>query len=256
MEFWHCHKPHDHNQQDPESLASKGYGANHAISVQSGIGFVDLTSFLFSESDCKGVKYSSSTVDAGFDLSSLALDDSETKKFLHVFCQKCQTEVGLFNILASSVTLFKWQITCQTLKESPSPSSSECLAATLLATISRSGSSKSIITPYVLGPESAESDGTKTNLFLWVLNPNVVYTSSSATGSKTAMKMLYRQIPVDEGEKLTTSMISDVQEISLPTSAIKAAEDCLSSSSHLLPAQDRKFKEWDVGLLGRWEATS
>lgn len=58
MEFWHCHKPHDHDQQDPESLASKGYGANHAISAQPGIGFVDLTSFLFSESDCKGVKVS------------------------------------------------------------------------------------------------------------------------------------------------------------------------------------------------------
>lgn len=58
MEFWHCHKPHDHDQQDPESLANKGYGASHAISAQSGIGFVDLTSFLFSESDCKGVKVS------------------------------------------------------------------------------------------------------------------------------------------------------------------------------------------------------
>ncbi|RSM13330.1 hypothetical protein CEP52_001888 [Fusarium oligoseptatum] len=256
MEFWHCHKPHDHDQQDPESLASKGYGANHAISAQSGIGFVDLTSFLFTEFDCKGVKYSSSTVDAGFDLSSLALDDNQAKKFLHVFCQKCQTEVGLYNILASSVTLFKWQITCQTIKPSPRPSSSECLAATLLATISRSGFSKSIITPHILGPEVAEADETKTNLFLWVLNPNVVYASSSATGSKTAMKILYRQIPVDEGEKLTTSMISDVQEISLPASAIKAAEDCLASSSHLLPAQERKFKAFDVGLLGRWEATS
>lgn len=195
-------------------------------------------------------------MDAGFDLSSLALDDKEAKKFLHVFCQKCQTEVGLFNILASSVTLFKWQITCQTTKPNPRPSSSECLAATLLATISRSGSSKSIITPHILGPESTETDETKTNLFLWVLNPNVVYASSSATGSKTAMKILYRQIPVDEGEKLTTSMISDVQEITLPASAIKEAEDCLSISSHLLPAQERKFKAFDVGLLGRWEATS
>lgn len=58
MEFWHCHKPHDHEHQDPESLASKGYGANHAISAQKGTGFVDLTSFLFSESDCQGLKVS------------------------------------------------------------------------------------------------------------------------------------------------------------------------------------------------------
>lgn len=58
MEFWHCHKPHDHDHQDPESLATKGYGANHAISAQQGVGFVDLTSFLFSESDCRGLQVS------------------------------------------------------------------------------------------------------------------------------------------------------------------------------------------------------
>jgi hypothetical protein len=58
MEFWHCHKPHDHDQQDPESLASKGYGANNTISAQPGVGFVDLTSFLFTESDCSGLAVS------------------------------------------------------------------------------------------------------------------------------------------------------------------------------------------------------
>lgn len=62
MEFWHCHKPHDHDQRDPESLASKGYGANNAISAQPGIGFVDLTSFLFAESDCDGLKVSLITI--------------------------------------------------------------------------------------------------------------------------------------------------------------------------------------------------
>ncbi|KAG4265766.1 hypothetical protein FPRO06_01046 [Fusarium proliferatum] len=45
-------------QRDPESLATKGYGANHAISAQQGVGFVDLTSFLFSESDCRGLQQS------------------------------------------------------------------------------------------------------------------------------------------------------------------------------------------------------
>ncbi|KAF4984824.1 hypothetical protein FZEAL_52 [Fusarium zealandicum] len=329
MEFWHCHKPHDHNQQDSESLASKGYGANHVISAQEGVGFVDLTSYLFLESEfylglqpgekedvhtgttnlsviwpsiqlpkinafvvpttwagkpletfllewvpevtlktqppsfnrpltdyrlaAYTLQYSSSTVDAGFDISSLALDDDEAKKFLRVFCQKCEAEVGLFNILALSVTLFKWQITCQTNTPNPSPSSSECLAATLVATISRSGSSKSIITPHILGPAKAELDGPQTHLYLWVLNPNVVYTSSFAKGSKTAMKILYRHIGAEEGDKLTTSMVSDVQEITLPSAAIKAAEEYLSSSSHLLPAQERTFKEWNVGLLGRWE---
>jgi hypothetical protein len=69
MEFWHCHKPHDHEHQDPESLASKGYGANHAISAQKGTGFVDLTSFLFSESDCQGLKVSIDPMPTDFALA-------------------------------------------------------------------------------------------------------------------------------------------------------------------------------------------
>ncbi|KAF5682686.1 hypothetical protein FCIRC_4865 [Fusarium circinatum] len=255
MEFWHCHKPHDHDHQDPESLATKGYGANHAISAQQGVGFVDLTSFLFSESDCRGLQYSSSTPDAGFDLSSLALDDEESKKFLHVFCRECTTEVGLYNVAALSVTLFKWKITCQTKTADPSPSSSECLAATLLATISRSGSSKSIITPHTSGIANPEAVSHK-NLHLWVLNPNVVYTASSAADRKTAMKILYKHIDPLEAEKILTSMTSDVQEISLPEEAIKAADNRLLWSSELLPVQERTFKEWQVGLLQRWEPAS
>lgn len=61
MEFWHCHKPHDHahGEQDDGTLAdNKGYGANNVISAQDGIGFVDLASFMFSESDCSDLTVS------------------------------------------------------------------------------------------------------------------------------------------------------------------------------------------------------
>ncbi|PHH89157.1 hypothetical protein CDD83_6589 [Cordyceps sp. RAO-2017] len=52
MEFWHCHKPHDHGKHDDEALANKGYGANSAITAQIGVGFVDITTFMLAESDC------------------------------------------------------------------------------------------------------------------------------------------------------------------------------------------------------------
>lgn len=58
MEFWHCHKPHDHGQPDAEALASRGYGANNAITAQPRVGFVDITSFMFSEADCRGLTVS------------------------------------------------------------------------------------------------------------------------------------------------------------------------------------------------------
>ena len=66
MEFWHCHKPdHHHNHHgeagkaDEESLAARGYGAASTISAQQGVGFVDLTTLLFAETDCSNVTVSS-----------------------------------------------------------------------------------------------------------------------------------------------------------------------------------------------------
>lgn len=66
MEFWHCHKPHDHGDEeghghdrpDDEHLTKRGYGASNAISAKSGVGFVDITSFMFSEADCNGLSVS------------------------------------------------------------------------------------------------------------------------------------------------------------------------------------------------------
>lgn len=70
MDFWHCHKPstdhedeHEHGvngegKEDHEHLTRRGYGANSSIAAQPGVGMVDLTSFLFCEADCVGLKVS------------------------------------------------------------------------------------------------------------------------------------------------------------------------------------------------------
>lgn len=58
MEFWHCHKPVEHDKPEDGTLQHRGYGAASAITAQSGVGFVDITSFMFSEDDCSGLKVS------------------------------------------------------------------------------------------------------------------------------------------------------------------------------------------------------
>lgn len=58
MEFWHCHKPVEHDKPEDGSLQQRGYGAASAITAQPGVGFVDITSFLFVESDCGSLKVS------------------------------------------------------------------------------------------------------------------------------------------------------------------------------------------------------
>lgn len=55
MEFWHCHKPHDHGSPEDERLANRGYGANSTITARPGVGFVDITLFMLSESDCNNL---------------------------------------------------------------------------------------------------------------------------------------------------------------------------------------------------------
>ncbi|PNY25664.1 DNA repair protein rad8 [Tolypocladium capitatum] len=247
MEFWHCHKPHDHGDHEDEAQANRGYGANSAITAQPSVGFVDITSFMFAESDCDGLLFSSSTP-ATFSASSLAMGEGFSRNFLRVFCGSCSTEVGLYSTLALSVTLFKWQVTCETVSPSRAPSGPECLASALLATISRSGCAKSVIAPHV----SEKGNASTRVLYLWVLNANVVYTSSAFEGRRVAMKMLFQEISLDEGNKLMEPLASDVQDINMPTKAIEAALQALKSSKVLLPERERSFKDWNAGLLERW----
>jgi hypothetical protein len=62
MEFWHCHKPVDHTKPDDDALNHRGYGAANTINAQEGVGFVDMTSLLFHESDCQNLLVSSVTL--------------------------------------------------------------------------------------------------------------------------------------------------------------------------------------------------
>lgn len=58
MEFWHCHKPVEHDKhegEEEEHLSKRGYGASNAIAAQPGIGFVDIASFMLWEPDCNNL---------------------------------------------------------------------------------------------------------------------------------------------------------------------------------------------------------
>ncbi|KAF4781966.1 hypothetical protein HER10_EVM0005802 [Colletotrichum scovillei] len=309
MDFWHCHKPstdredeHEHGangegkqKDDHEHLTRRGYGANSSIAAQPGVGMVDLTSFLFCEADCVGLKFSLPSSDAapqassssevlagaeGRDSGSASDPTQPPPRMLNIACSACASHLGFFNVAISSVVLLKWQVSCQTSTSHPTaaaaalPSSTDCLAATLIATLSRSGSSKSVVVPAFQSTQnlasSSSSDGDEAvppALHLWILNSNITYASSSFPSSsssssspprtkRAAIKLLYKEISQDEADDMLESMTSDVQEVNLPLPAIVAAAEGLRRSSGLLPPAERVFKGWIVGLLDKWEPVS
>jgi hypothetical protein len=56
MDFWHCHKPHEHNHDHGEVATSKGYSSSSKLQAISGVGYVGLSYFFFLEDDCCNVE--------------------------------------------------------------------------------------------------------------------------------------------------------------------------------------------------------
>jgi hypothetical protein len=70
MDFWHCHRPHDHPSADQASTngqgagSKKGYSAGNMISAQPSVGLVDINSFMLSEEDCSHLLVSAKSPDS------------------------------------------------------------------------------------------------------------------------------------------------------------------------------------------------
>lgn len=178
-----------------------------------------------------------------------------------MFCSSCQAQLGFYNFRTAAVTLLKWQISCDSVSNL-SPGLEECLAATLISTIARSGSSKSLLLPITETLATTEEDGVGKDkvVHIWVLNSSIVYASSATEATATrpgagsgtlAIKLLYRLVPREEADRMLDSLIGDAQEVNLPVKAINEVFRHLDRSNSLLPTTERVFKEWKVGLLRR-----
>ncbi len=55
MDFWHCHRPHDANQNQAhaeQAAEAKGYGSSSRLKAAPGVAFVDTTSIFLAEQNC------------------------------------------------------------------------------------------------------------------------------------------------------------------------------------------------------------
>ncbi|KAK4166631.1 ubiquitin-conjugating enzyme E2-binding protein [Cladorrhinum sp. PSN259] len=272
MEFWHCHKPadhphhgHDHSldsnhkdapeKADEQSLAARGYGASSIVSAQEGVGFVDLTTLMFTESDCQNLVFSSAGSDDALpNIQNLTLTDKNgsVNRSLNVFCSSCHTQLGFYLFISAGVTLHKWQVSCKS-KSGVSPGIPECLASTITSTTARSGSSKSLIMPINEITTQTDTETKHIAIHIWVMNATMAYSSSKITQrSIPAIKLFYRFVTREEADKMLEKVTQDAQEINLPPRAIDEIVRHLEASNSLLPITERVFnKEWKVGLLTR-----
>jgi hypothetical protein len=59
MDFWHCHKPHEHEEHGAnEAVGKKGYSASNKLTAKTGLGYAGLSYFILAAEDCKNVEVS------------------------------------------------------------------------------------------------------------------------------------------------------------------------------------------------------
>ena len=161
------------------------------------------------------------------------------------------------------MTVWKYQILCQSTSNGPPPSISACISVTLTAIHDRSGSAKSMLMPMPKegvhpGSAAARAEAmlaaqVEDVLSIWILNPSIVYctTAQKETSGVPAIRLLYKLVNREEAETMLEAVVCETQEINAPSATIQVVLKQLDESNLLLPATDRLFQGWKVGLLRR-----
>ncbi|CZS99800.1 uncharacterized protein RCO7_01622 [Rhynchosporium graminicola] len=297
MEFWHCHKPdlppeeasgssrragHVHPE---EIAASKGYGATSKFTARTGIGFIDLTTFLLYSTDCANLKISETTVNH----QSLAS------------CASCHHDIGHHDHDSRGIRIYKWSLAL--ISSQPRsikfPSLASILSSKCLEILNANCVSRLIFEPEIFssGQQSSASHSTSatwpcsttstvcsltvselsrqqpkmlskmlsvesSRLLLWFLSPALIYSTSICPSTesgkfittlpKLAMKVFWKVISADEAKTLLDG--ETAEGLMLPGDIVAAIGRNLAESALCLPPSARKFnKEWDVALMNRYQ---
>ncbi|KAJ8104581.1 hypothetical protein OPT61_g10681 [Boeremia exigua] len=241
MDFWHCHKPDE--QQAHDVGGQKGYAAGNQLKAAQGVGFVDLTGFLFKEQDCMGAKISP--------------DEEHTDTA--VVCKHCGHMLGKQDTAADGWRIWKWclSISCGP-PETPVYSTysvQKWISARLLYLIDNVGVRK-----FHIHPPSSSSTSTPPSptpsLLVWVFTPDLMFSSSIPRPHRTdptrALKCFFQKQtwrPLQPGEPESAT----IEDVEFPRELYEELESSLDESQGVLPATARKFKEWEVGLLERFD---
>jgi hypothetical protein len=212
----------------------------------------------------------------------------EASQYQPLACTTCHEYIGHVDQHAEGYRLYKWRLD-STRTDRPSssqttsppesyysPSIQGIITAQLQSIMLAQCTSKLLLLPTDTKPMNTPT----TILSLWILNPTLRYSSTNtdqrqqqqqqqqeqqqqqqqehdSPTAKLAMKVFWKPISSSTAEALAASesapSSSKSEEVYLPQAAILELKDILHRSVSYLPPSGRKFQDWHVGLLNRFE---
>lgn len=160
-------------------------------------------------------------------------------------CISCGEIVGIRGKKErDSLRLFKWGIALQRSRELDWETCSvqEIVSAQLLVLIEDQAAYKFLA-------YTGNARDSKTALMLWIFTTDLMY-STSAKPTQRAMKVFYST--VTDPSKILEEQIDRIEELQLPSQALKTLQADLRTSTEILPQSARNHREWSIGLLNRW----
>ncbi|MCJ1354399.1 MAG: hypothetical protein MMC33_004387 [Icmadophila ericetorum] len=254
MEFWHCHKPIDHNANSDldAAISSKAYSASNKPRTLPGVGLVGVSNIVLSEEDCSNIKSGEANT---------------------IQCNTCSHPLGTHDSIFSGLRLDKWSLSlrrpnCTEWTTYPT----EKHLTSLLLSLAESN----VVRRFML--YSGKLETATEGLLVWLFNPSIYYSLSSPLPSKNppegkpasslkskpspsspissqhASTILYH--PVVKPSTTVRKHSSEMDELQIPEIVLGEIRKALEGSTEMLPEEKREVRSsverWRVGVLGRW----
>ena len=165
-------------------------------------------------------------------------------------CANCQIVVGSSQTGEYGFRLYKSRLAVkitqdQVLQDFP-PDVFIC--GQLLSLIESSVSRKIVLHQDTHANAGSEVKG----LLLWIFNPDIYYSSSKrGPTAHRAMKIFYKSI--SKPEEFLDEHNNTHEELVVPPEDFEDFKTILEESTTVLPLSARKFQDWGIGLIDRWE---
>jgi ubiquitin-protein ligase E3 D len=89
---------------------------------------------------------------------------------------------------------------------------------------------------------------------VWVFNPDIHYSSSRRSEPVVrALKIFYQM--TEDAHMLLDEHQASLEDLPLPASIFESFKSALTQSTDLLPPSARKFQDWTIGMIDRYQRT-